>query len=746
MRSFDTTPEVKEFARNLLASNCLGNLEALNTDSGSEYIDHLVHVDPDAAMITIHRTIGGLAPEALQQITAGRRHLVWALEKLAFRHQSFDAAATLLRRLAASETEASIANNATGQFTQLYQLYLAGTEASLEMRLLVLDDGLRSSDQKERGVCIAALSKMLETVHFSRVGGSEGIGSHSALKDWAPSTYGEIWNFYRAALHRLTDIALGDDPFACQAKNIIGSHIRGLIGRLPFEEIRSTIGRIVSRDGFWPEAVEKVNEWLYFDRKKAPKELGQEVRVYFDELMPTDPVELAILYTNGWQTDFHDPDIDYDQEQASQHDFEYSMRKAIELADVVSTHRDTIDRALDRFVTSQGKSVFPFARRLAEVTADPRGLFKSAVERAELRQELPNLDFFGGLIAGIDSRDSEVARDCIRLALNSAQLKDNAISMIGSSKLQSSDIALVVSLLRSGDVKPWQCATLSYGRRMSHLAAVDILPLLGELSENGPDGLLAAIDIITMILHGDGELTGDLLSVLKDVLVDPILFDAAGHDRMMGHNVERMIALLVRRKLVDLPFAQALINQLLSICTPLRNNVFHDLSGSVRNSLRALIQLCPREVWISISKLLITDDYLVRHRIDWLLRRENDAYQGPGFLFDLPEALYLDWARKDPLHRASIVMKWLPITRKNDAGDLEWHPSLKNFISEFGDQDNVLGALSSRLHPLSWWGPLLPHLQPQLKLLESWLAHPNLKIRQWARDRMNWIKTKADVE
>ena len=71
--------------------------------------------------------------------------------------------------------------------------------------------------------------------------------------------------------------------------------------------------------------------------------------------------------------------------------------------------------------------------------------------------------------------------------------------MIGAGKLQAADIDLVVSLLQSGDVKPWQCATLSYGKRMEHLEAGDILPLLGELSQNGAEGLLAVIDIITMI-------------------------------------------------------------------------------------------------------------------------------------------------------------------------------------------------------------------------------------------------------
>ena len=744
MRWLDTSPEAKAFAQSLLAANCLGNLATLNTNSGAEHIDHLVHVDPDLVMITIQRVLGSLTPEELQQVNAGRRHLVWALEKLVFRHESFDTAATLLRRLAASETEQTISNNATGQFIHLYQIYLSGTEASPDMRLLVLDDGLRSINPKEREVCIAALNKMLETGHFSRGGGAEEIGSQVRLKDWMPNTYGEIWGFLRVGLKRLTDIALSNDPFARQAKNIIGSHIRGLIGKLPFQEIKATISHILSRDGFWPEAVEKVNEWLYFNRKEAPQELGVEVRAYFDELMPTDPVERVILYTHGWQSDFHDPDIDYDQEQSSQHDFEYATRKAIELAELISIDADAIDRALDRFIVSEGKTVFPFARRLAEIAPSGVTLFRAALAKVEQREEQANLDFFGGLIAGTDSRDPKAARECIRLALHSSKLKKDAISMIGSGKLQAADIALVVSLLQSGDVKPWQCATLSYGKRMEHLEAKDILPLLIELSQNGAEGLLATIDIITMILHGGRELTSDILSVLRSVLVDPRLFDAASQNRMMGHNVERMIALLARLNFIDHQFAEALIDQLLSICTPIRADVFHELSDSVRKSLSVLIQVCPQQVWTSISKLLITNDYLIRHRVDWLVSSAHDNYQGPGFLFAIPADFYLEWAREDPGNRASIVMKWLPVTMTNEGNNLEWHPALKSFILEFGEAEDVLPALSSRLHPLSWYGSLTPHLQPQIKLLESWLLHPSQKVRQWARDRITWIKTQAD--
>ena len=57
---------------------------------------------------------------------------------------------------------------------------------------------------------------MLEMNHFSRSCGAEEIGSGDRLKDWQPKTYGEIQNFIRAAITRLTDISLADEPFRCE--------------------------------------------------------------------------------------------------------------------------------------------------------------------------------------------------------------------------------------------------------------------------------------------------------------------------------------------------------------------------------------------------------------------------------------------------------------------------------------------------------------------------------------------------
>lgn len=91
----------------------------------------------------------------------GRRHIVWALEKLVFRRETFHIAARLLLRLAATETE-KFSNNSTGLFKQLFQLHLSGAEAEPAERFAVLDEGLHSDDVRLTEVCISALEQTLK--------------------------------------------------------------------------------------------------------------------------------------------------------------------------------------------------------------------------------------------------------------------------------------------------------------------------------------------------------------------------------------------------------------------------------------------------------------------------------------------------------------------------------------------------------------------------------------------------------
>ena len=742
IRWLDTVPEAKTFSAALLAPGALGTFEALNTDQGAEALDQLVHVDPELAMSTIDRVFGALPVDKLAGVIGGRRHLVWALEKLVFRKETFERAARLLRKLGATENEDRISNNATGQFRGLYHLYLSGTEATPDSRLRVLDEGLRSTFASERELCVDALDAMLQIGHFSRGGGSEEIGSAEPLEDWQPKTYGEIWSFYRAAISRLKALALSNDPLAGKAKTILGRHIRGLLNQLQPKEIKEFVDPIVKRDGFWQEAVQEINEWLYFDGAKADAEIRREVRNYFDQLMPTDLVQLAVMYCQGWHIDFHDPDTTYEEEEKSgQHRYDYPVRKSVELADQILESADTDARAVRAMAVGDAKSSGAFARRLAELAADPLALFKMALKAAETETKAnPNLPFFGGLISGADARDPKIARECVREALASPKLKGNAIAMIGSGRLQPDDLKLVASLLQSGDVKPWQAATLSYGRQLEHLSPNDFMPVLDELVQQGAAGVWSALDIIFMYLHPGKTPDALLQKKLKEILIAPELFNGTVRHGMDGYHLEQSVALLAKHNMLDARYARVLARRMFALTDVKDSNIFMELDDAVRKALGVLMRLFPAEVWAVVAPRLVAKRSRAEFWLERLIKTESDDNLAAGPLFSLPPNIYLDWVRKDPAKRAAVVTRWLPISTKDEAGKLSWHPAMESFVNEFGAHAPVLNEIAKRMRPRMWGGSLVPYLEAWLPLVGSWLTHPVAEVVGWAQqqlDRLN---------
>lgn len=740
----DTSPIAVAFAEQLLQPEILGNFAALNTEFGSKALDRLVHVAPDVVSATIERLFGHLTVDQLKAARDGRRYLVWSLEKLVFRRKTFERAARLLLKLAMAENE-NYGNNASGIFKRLFQLYLGGTEAEPAARLLVLDEGLKSPDETERRICVDALGHMRDSGHYSRTGGAEQIGSADSLEDWRPKTFGEIRDFFRAAMSRLLNIAASGDPLAPLAKKHLSSHIRGLLNNLPAAEVKTMIDTITSHDGFWPDALTSVSDWLYFDRENGtPADIANEIRRMYDALLPTDPVDLAVLYTHGWPAELHDPDSKYDRDPGAKHDFEYASRQATAMATKIAKDATLIQRSVGRLACGDGDGTYSFAKELMKQAENPQALCEKAIEVAEGSVIAPNRGFFGGLIAGADERDSKLAKALVRSALQSPRLKGEAIALIGSGRLQADDIQLIIVLLKGGDIKPWQCRNL----RFAQLDVLLLMPLLEELESHGNDGLWTILDIVGMYLYdGKNTATKELLMLIKRVLVTPVLMDAV-RNNMDGYHMEQMAARLAKLGAINEPYAKKLAKQVMSICRQGTDRVFYDLDDPIRKILDNLMTLHPLPVWNEITKKLTSRSWYNRFYAENLLeaRHQNDDHLGRGLSFNVPAQIYMDWVREKAKARAAMAAAWLPIAEKGDAGQLKWHPELEAFVGEFGDQPNVMLAISRRLTPTSYWGGLARYLEPIVPLVESWSTHPNPGVRSWAAAQLDWLHKKIAEE
>jgi hypothetical protein len=736
MKWLDTSPTAATFAARLLEPAMLGSFVTLNTKAGSKILDSLVHVAPDLVSETIDRVFGRLTNDELKAARDGRRYLVWALEKLVFRKQTFDRSARMLLKLAAAENE-DFGNSASGVFKQLFQLYLSGTEAEPSARLVVLDDSLKSNDLIERGICIEALSQMLNDGHYGRGGGAERIGSADALEDWRPKIYGEIWEFFRAAISRLAGIATSGDEFALVAKKHLGSHIRGLLHQLPAAEVRVMIDTITGYYGFWPDALVGISDWLYFDREeKTPQSVAEEIRRMYDELLPTDPVDLAVLYTQTWQTDLHHPDSKFSKDPDAEHDFGYAARQAVEIAGKIAKDSMLIMRAVERLACSDGHGLHPLARELIKRVKNPKALFGKALKTADANAHQPNRGFFSGLISGADERDQQLAKTLIRLALQSPALKGDAIALIGSGSLQVEDIALVISLLQSGDINPRQCENLG----LSRVGVSQLMAILRELECHGNDGLWSILDIVGMYLHGgENTATKELIILVKRVLITPALIDAVRHN-MDGYHMEQMVERLAKLDLINEAYAKKLAKQVLRICRQGNDRVFYDLDDPVRKILGQLVALHPKATWAEIAKKLSSKSWYDRFYAENLLEaRHRDNHLGRGLSFDVPQDIYLDWVRENPESRAAKAVAWLPIAEKEES-ELKWHPELEAFIAEFGSQPDVMSAIARRLLPNSYSGGLAHYLEPIVPILESWLVHSNAYVRNWAATQLEWLR------
>ena len=131
----------------------------------------LAMADPDSALRLLERTVGTWSYEMLEEFNTGRREVMWSLERMVREEENFEAAADLIMRLAAAETEEH-AGSATNIFARLFTMApkdLAYTQAGMGRRLAYLKGALDSDDRRRRLLGIEACRHALESVRFSRM-------------------------------------------------------------------------------------------------------------------------------------------------------------------------------------------------------------------------------------------------------------------------------------------------------------------------------------------------------------------------------------------------------------------------------------------------------------------------------------------------------------------------------------------------------------------------------------------------
>jgi hypothetical protein len=742
-RFFDSSRVATKVAEHLTGpEGKFGSQESLLTSFGAECIDMLTHLVPDAAIDTLQRTLGALSIEELERVERPRRPIVSALEKLVFRSRSFAAAARLLLKLAAAENE-RWSNNATGQFIQLFQLQLCGTEVAPDQRFAVLDEALVSADQRIVDVCLEALQRTLGTHHFTRLGDIEKLGSRPPLKDWAPTEWRQVFDFHRGGLTRLMKLRGEKKALAERCEKIIASHLRGLLHPEMFNDIEELIDQITKENGIWLEAIEALGDWLYFDRKGAPTEFSKKVRDLYGRLLPTDPITAALFYTKFWPGDIRDPDKEY---ETTDGDFDYSTRQARKVAAEIANDAEQTRKAVRTMAALELHNVFPFAHELASRSGDPEAVFALTLEVFSASAEKRHTQFIRGVLSAIDARDKQMADRCVQLALDSHAFDGQTVNLYTAVSMTPQRINEIVGTLRDGRLTSGECAFLSYGRGLDGLIPTQFAPLLDELEKNhGAQGRWTVLEIISMYLHGRPQTDATLVDFIKRVTTSEDLLTGTRQANRDGYLFERLVERIQKQGQIDEEYARNLSSQIVRLCQINDYAVFSALDDAVRKTVRLLANDHPAAIWEPLARFFEIATPIERHQLENLTGppRGNVTLAGP--LFGIPEDLVANWVASDPAHRVSFPLQFFPLFDDGGNGPV-WHSSIERLASRFGHVTEFLDSVARRLYPRSWSGSLVPYLRSYLRPLESWFNHGVPEVAQWARDAYRSMERQIERE
>lgn len=709
------SPNATAIAAQMVGANGpLGSAEVLNSELGSQLFRAIVELNPAAALACLWRAYKPVDAGVLREVHAGRRNLIWALEKLCWEQPLFQQAATLLLQFAAAENE-TWANNATGQFRQLFQIYLPGTAASLDERLRVVEAGLASGDKAMRRVCVAALGTGLKFRHFTRMGGVEVRGSGLPRRDYEPKSNQEIFDYWHRCFLLLAGVALDHSSESPLALSELGSNLRALIRPGLLAIIEPEIRKIAdATQHYWPEALGTIDSIFEFDKDRLPPNVLARLRDWVSWLSPADlSKRLALLVTNSA--------FEYEKD-AQGHYIDVGERKAETLAEEFIDRGYELTTYLDQLQTGQQRQAFVFGMRLGRRSSDPRSLIEQCL--ASLRRiSADSRDT--QLLAGIlyDLGDRALVSETLDHVAADAAMRGLLVLLTRRSRPEMMDLDRIIVLVRQSAIPASHLRHLATGSCLDHLPPAQMIATFRPLALEHEAARVPVFEIFFMYMFRSEERWLACRDFLRELLMLP-KFSFGLEGTMDGHRWQEIGIKLLQEKR-DEALAVELTRQILA--------AQHDsnlrMSGDMyrRPLLIELLKSYSTVTWPLLSAELLGENY---YRFQWLMEGVSFEEEGPSVLWSLPPDVVAKWVAENPGGRTRIGDMMSLFTVEKD-GSYRWHPTALALF-DGGVDEAFTAAMQRKLLSFGSVGSRVPYVERRIALLTPLKDHSQPSVRQMA--------------
>ena len=727
LKDLDQIDKAKDIVSELWGPNSsFSSAEVLNTSWGSLLFRYVVEVNPIATSKALEFSFGKMSKEEILKIDEGRRNLVWALEKLCFRKETFNVSAKILYSFAVSENE-TWGNNATNQFRQLFQLFLSGTQATLTERLEILKWGLSKNDDDYTLLAIQSMGRGLINDHYTRMGGAEKQGSGAPLQDNSP-TWIEMREYWKTIISILTEIACTNNSHSTLAQEIIANSIRSLLKDYENRILIDSIREIIKfRGNLWTKALNNLKMTLGFE-KHLPKDIVDEIKSLIDELTPTDTKNQLLLKVSKPEWDSYENDEEGNYIDKPKINAEAFAKKLIEEKTPWTPH-------IKDLLQGEQRQVFNFGNKIGELSQEKEKLIDIAIQALkEIKKEEQNSELIAGMLYG--ANNNELSTKIIDRFITDSELSQHAFYLTRVVNANYKGIEKLFVLIDDYNYSITQFQNFQYGRALDKLSNDEVLLLCERICKYESIGKWTALSLLYMFCYDNEEkwkLNREFLKSLIGSSNMTIQNDKAF--RIESYHWADTISKLLRKE-NDVEFAITITKQVVEFCSNANFNYSFDIS--IAQVIVILLDKYFDSTWEYIGGGLIGDYITFINLVNIIGGRNGNLGEREGLAFRNSEhnKMILEWCRKNPEIAPGRIARMMPLGDIND----NWHPFSKAIIDEFGDNEKVIDELSANMGTFGTVGSRIPYFNTQKKLLQELASHHIPKVKEWAISKLEYTE------
>ena len=654
-----------------------------------------------------------------------RRNLVWALENICADANAFLDGAKCLAKLSVAENE-NISNNATGQFLQLFHIFLSGTKADLKMRISLIQS-LRENEIY-LPLLIQAIGNAFVAQGFYKTNTSGIARYQETIDDYQP-LMSEIKVYWRDCADILQYITEQNPNLVPVVIELLPKHVGDFahIHELPL------LFRLIEyygkyRDYDWPDMRDNLsmcNQYWF----KGSEELRGELIKWLKIMTPKTLLGRIKASLKDERHKIDDDMKAYTQKMMSQ---------MFPFAEEFISHKLYNSQEYEDIMLDDKLHSPWFVACMAEITND-KGLAKellaSTLQVVLGRSESFECDFIPSLICRID--DTEAIEDFMSKLMTHKRF--NLYSSVAGS-LDGENYALLQVLIDGyeSNVFDDHCINnyLRYYKYYTIHSILEIFDILhiAEISSkevcypfimnhlryhiNRDDE--AAFEKYKSILLGYDFDDTYLTSQIVDAIIDILKF---GNEHELA-------------KAVHVKAVQCLCSQGAS-------------SHSFEQLYFALLPQYQDVILDDLCEVLASED----ERMMFYYRMYN--YLGSGFTLGAGPLFQCDWkmlkeaCMKYPSVLPQRFAHMCPVYKYSDTGVSQGFSDFFLWLCDnFGDQKQMLHSFSSNMGTYSWSGisGFSDFIAVRIPFLKELVRHTNPTVAEWATLELEFIQKEVTQE